>query len=102
MRGPAIANRLLINGRETENDEVPVRHRRLRGPVLLQLWCRVQLQRRWKPWPRSFHMWQIWERKNGRKEETKEEERREGGREKRKKGRKKEINRKGNKMFEPS
>lgn len=40
--------------------------------------------------------------KKERKEETKEEERREGGREKRKKGRKKEINRKGNKMFEPS
>ena len=34
----------------------PAQYTGLKDLVLPQLWCRSQLQLRFKPWPRSFHM----------------------------------------------
>ena len=31
----------------------------LNDPVLLQLWCRSQLQLRYDPWPENFHILQV-------------------------------------------
>ena len=32
----------------------------LKDPVLPQLWCRVELQLRFNPWPKNFHMPRAW------------------------------------------
>ena len=32
----------------------------VKDPVLLQLWCRLQLRLRFDPWSRNFHMLWVW------------------------------------------
>ena len=36
---------------------------RLKDPALLQLWCGLHLACRFDPWPRNFHMPQVWLKK---------------------------------------
>ena len=35
----------------------------VKEPALMQLWHRLQLQLRFDPWPRNFHMLWVWPKK---------------------------------------
>ena len=41
----------------------------VKDPVLLQLWCRLQLWWGFDPWPGIFHMLQVWSKKKKKKKE---------------------------------
>ena len=45
----------------------PARQSVLRDSVLWQLWCKSQLQLRFNPWPRNFHILHIWPLKKKKK-----------------------------------
>ena len=41
----------------------PHLEQRVKDPVLLQLWCRLQLHLGFSPWPRNVYMQQVWQKK---------------------------------------
>ena len=60
--------------------------------ALLQLWHRLQLQLTFDPWPRNFHILQVWPTKKKIKTQAKKKKnkKKENNKEKKKKKKKKE------------
>ena len=52
--------RLAKKKRKQIQIRVPTVEQQVKGLALLHLWHRSQLQLRFNPWPRNFHMLQVW------------------------------------------
>ena len=42
----------------------------VKDPVLPQLWCRLELQCMFDPWPGNFHMLKMWQKRKKQKQKT--------------------------------